>query len=251
MKGIIKSALIGGALFASSLASASVVVNYDSNAAAGEAAFMAFLAGPTVVEDFDSLGGAAVISGSGLAHHQTSWENKASTFNTNVGQFTLTEAGQSTGNPHNDELMIESKNTGEHGRQSLSTYNGDLWLDSNDAKKVEWLFNNPATAGMNAFGFYIADASDVGATLTLLFDDGSYSDSYVISPYTANGNLGYVSVKSSMNILGATLTFNNSTGGDGWGIDDVTVGRLPEPGTVLLLGLGLLGLGAARRRVKA
>jgi hypothetical protein len=35
---------------------------------------------------------------------------------------------------------------------------------------------------------------------------------------------------------------------DGYGIDDVTVGRVPEPGTLALLGLGLLGVGLMRRR---
>ncbi|MBB3170095.1 PEP-CTERM sorting domain-containing protein [Simiduia aestuariiviva] len=247
MKGIIKSALIGGALFASSLASASVVVNYDSNAAAGEAAFMAFLAGPTVVEDFNSLGSAPSYG----TTDQNSWEGHAASYSTNVGTFTLVTAGNAGANLHNDHLMIESSKTGEFGRESLASDDSDFWLDSNDAKVVTWDFDNITTAGMNAFGFFMADASDVGATLTLLFDDGTYSDSYVISPYLASGNMGYVSVKSSMNIMGATLTFNNSNGNDGWGIDDVTVGRLPEPGTVLLLGLGLLGLGAARRRVKA
>lgn len=244
MKGLLKSALVGGALIASSLASASVVVNYNSNAAAGEAAFMAFLAGPTVVENFDSLGGATVDNGT----DQGSWENRASSFSTNVGTFSLITAGNGGANLHNNELMIESAETGEFGREALSTYTGDLWLDSNDARKVSWVFDNSATTGMNAFGFYMADASDVGATLTLLFDDGTYSDSFTISPYLASGNMGYVSVMSTMTIQGATLSFNNSNGNDGWGIDDITVGRLPEPGTFLLLGLGLLGLGAARRR---
>lgn len=247
MKGIIKTALASSALIASSLASASVVVNYNSNAAAGEAAFMAFLAGPTVVEDFDSLGSVHTDGGT----DQNSWEGHAASYSTNVGTFSLVTAGQGGSNLHNDHLMIESRATGEYGRQVLADSDQDFWLDSNDAKVVTWDFDNPATTGMNAFGFFMADASDIGATLTLLFDDGTYSDAYAISPYLASGNMGYVSVMSSMSIMGATLTFNNSTGNDGWGIDDVTVGRLPEPGTFLLLGLGLLGLGAARRRTKS
>lgn len=248
MNTFFKSLLAGGAIFAAaSSASASPVINFSYSASA-ESSFLSMLDGsPVVKETFNGLGGAQVIGAD--KHH--SWENKASSFDTAVGTFTLTAAGQTAdGNVFNNELMIESKVTGEDGRETLSDGSAtDFWLDSNDAKTVVWELGGQLSGNFNAFGFYIADSADISANLRLIYDDGTSSADYVITYPKANGNKGYVSVLSDKNIVGASFTFSNSSMNDGWGIDDVTVGRLPEPGTLLLMGLGLLCLGAARRRV--
>jgi hypothetical protein len=267
MKTLLKSVLTTAVLLAASASQAGVInISFDANAVAAEATFVANLNGPLVVENFNGLGGAQVIDSSSnySIHNQHSWENKGSSIVTNVGTFNLVTAGQTADNNiFNNELMIESSNTGEYGRETLAQTGVDIfgrpifdtqdfWLDSNDAEVVTWTFGAPLAGEFNAFGFYISDATDRGATLTLNFADGSSSTAAVVIPaFMTNGNLGYVSITTTDSIVGGVLTFNNSTGADGWGIDDVTVGYVPEPGALLLMGFGLLGLGAARRRVNA
>ncbi|WP_101756906.1 PEP-CTERM sorting domain-containing protein [Oceanicoccus sp. KOV_DT_Chl] len=139
--------------------------------------------------------------------------------------------------------MLEDSSTGEFGRQ---TSYGSRWLDSNDADSVTWAIGG--TLAANAFGFYLSDANDQGASLRLIFDDGS---TYIeqLNSDLANGNLLYASFISDQLITGATLIFDNGTyENDGWGIDNVTIAQVPEPGTIALLGLGLAGLFIQRRR---
>ncbi len=242
MKTFLKTLLAGSVLAAAGAASAATINVSVSDSATAEADFMALLNGPTVVEDFDDLGGAYVNGGT----DQSAWENKAVSFGTDVGTFTLVTPGNGGLNVNNNELMIESNRTGEFGREVLD--DNDFWLDSNDAREVVWTLGAPLTGSFNAFGFYLADASDISANLTLTFSDGTSTGMDLITYPESNGSLKYVSVTSDMSIVNGTLTFSNSTGNDGWGINNVTVGNLPEPGTLLLMGLGLLGLGAARRR---
>ena len=71
-------------------------------------------------------------------------------------------------------------------------------------------------------------------------------DSYVITGREVDGYVHRFSVLSDGLIRYASLT---SSGRDvGTGIDNVTFSTVPEPGTLGLLGLGLLAMGIARRR---
>jgi hypothetical protein len=147
------------------------------------------------------------------------------------------------GNISPELLMIEDETTGEFGRVSTEE---NQWLDSNDADTVTW---DILTGNYNAFGFYLSDANDQDASLILKFADGLVSESLALTSPLGDGNVAYFSLFSDLAFTSASLVFDNGVGeNDGWGIDGVTLAKVPEPGTLALLGLGLAGLSIARRR---
>lgn len=247
MKFLAKTCLVGGFTAAFATHAAAINISVHEDAATAQSNYVGSLTDGAVTEDFNDLAGTRV---DGDGPHE-SWEGSSNSYDTDVGTYTLTSPGQpDSGNENIDQLMIESNATGEFGRSVLA--DDDLWLDSNDATEVVWDLGGALTGSgpFDSFGFQLADAADVSADLTLNFADGEEMGSTTIPFERSNGNLRYVTLHSDRNIVGGQLTFNNSTVNDGWGIDNVTVGKVPEPGSLLLMGLGLLGLGAARRRTR-
>jgi len=246
MKHFFKALLISSSLLSAVAAQAAVIdIKVFDDADKAAALFLSKL-DTHVTEDFENLplhGFAQTVKN----NHQLSWVDTAKTFYTSVGNFTLTTPGGTNAGDteRSTELKIENRFTGEDGRQIA---HGN-WLDSNDARKVTWDISIGG-APFNAIGFYLADANDQGARLILKLTDGSEVDAtYQLTSALPDGNIKYITLTSTVAITSATLIFDNGYAArDGWGIDDVTVGKLPEPGTLLLLGLGLLGLGIARRR---
>jgi hypothetical protein len=250
MKTISKTLL--GLAMASLVSTASAgVVSFNAaygvaNANAAAAAFAAGSFGG-ITETFD--GGFISVTGeTGAAsgsNKQGQWVNAGTAFETRVGTFTMTSPNTaSNGNVRNDLLMIENSSTGEFGRQNAYT---SKWLDSNDAKKVTWNILN----GYNAFGFYLTDANDNGGKLRFIFGDGS-ATTLNFDRNQSNGNMAYITLVSDTIFSSVELLFDNNTNSaDGWGIDNVTLAKVSEPGTLALLGLGLFGLAAARRRKTA
>lgn len=258
MKTFTKTLFAASALFAVSAQAGPVDIKiYDNATTSHGVNFVDSLFQVVASEDFDTLSDLDGLYNGGEAEDggtdQSSWVARSGSgyIDTKVGKFSIPEEGGpgwgGTSNPFNTELMIENSDTGEYGRKDANDADG-FWLDSNDAKLVNWDFTKPEGGSFNTVGFYLSDAADVGATLTLEFDDGTVWTSDPISGQTS-GNLKFVTITSETNILGGRMTFNNNgKTNDGWGIDNVTLGKVPEPGTLLLMGLGLLGLGAARRR---
>jgi hypothetical protein len=221
------------------------VINFDAaygltNAQTAETAFLASTI-DHLGEDFEGFNGPDANDGT----QQGSWVEAATSFSTAVGTFTMTDQSSnlSNGNISPELLMIEDETTGEFGRVSTEE---NQWLDSNDADTVTW---DILTGNYNAFGFYLSDANDQGASLILKFADGSVSESLALTSPLGNGNVAYFSLFSDLAFTSASLVFDNGVGeNDGWGIDGVTLAKVPEPGTLALLGLGLAGLSIARRR---
>ena len=240
-----------GTMFALSSANAALIrvdVAYgQTDAAAAEAAFLA-LAKSSVTENFNGFG----YDGSDYGNNsQDSWNQSAISFDTSVGIFTATRAAQSdNGEVNPGNLMIESTATGEFGRD-MSKLADDFWLDSNDVEEMTWDLSK-VHASFDSLGFYMVDANDNGARLVLRFDDGSTQD-IAITRGLNNGNIAYISMISDMSISKASIVFDNNgdtnkNTNDGFSIDNVTVAKVPEPTALALLGLGLLGFAAVRKR---
>ena len=155
---------------------------------------------------------------------------------------TLTGTGQISNNTSN-------------GRWNTSP-GGSKWWDVNGS------FNIAFNTAISAFGFYGTDIGDFNGQVTLSLTDEA-------------GNVTLQTVNNTMSGRDGSLLFwgftdtstkytnisfgNTSTSGvDFFGFDDMVVGDLgqitsptpglPEPGTLALVGLSLLGLAAVRRK---
>jgi len=195
-------------------------------------------------------------------------DTSVSALATDVGGFQATGlAGKTSGQCQNvgdgacDDLAVLDHATSPFsGRYDTSDGDGDdagrgRWLDSNDVSEISWVIDDSNAPGANALGLFVMDVADVGATMTINLVDGtSWSEQIAFFVSESNGKLAYVSAVADMAITSATVRFANIAGnirGDGFGIDNVTLARttsVPEPGSLLLLGGGLLGMLVARRR---
>jgi len=202
--------------------------------------------------------------GLGESTPRTTWTNASNAeaqFKANlVGVGTETFEGFDTGTSAPLALVFTGAGTANltggmsvaTGANSVGRYpiSGDNYLaGSSSAFTVS--FTNPVAA----FGFYGIDIGDFNGQITVNFVKGGTTNYTILNTVGgAGGSVLFWGLIDTDNPF-TSLTFGNTAAGtDFFGFDDMTIGSVeqvkptPEPTTMLLLGLGVLGLAGLRKR---
>jgi hypothetical protein len=116
------------------------------------------------------------------------------------------------------------------------------------------------TAGVYGVGFDFVNSTSLPYIAYIIYGDGSSENLALSANYAPTDSaftFTFLGITSDLLIssIHFGLSDGGATGGGYFGIDNLTIGSIttatvPEPGTLALLGLGLVGMGM-RRRIKA
>ncbi|UZE97958.1 PEP-CTERM sorting domain-containing protein [Alkalimarinus alittae] len=246
-----KRLLLAAAITAASAATnAAVVANVftgtDAEVLAYSAQYQSYFNSGATIEDFET--GFTTVTG-GL-------DNSGVSVNTSVGKFRSANTTDGTLGQYGKTLALADENTTIFTGRKNGTVGGKNYLDSNDSTRVVWDLELDPIGSFSDVGFLLSDVGDVSAFLDIKFKDGTSTTLDLLGD-AADGNLQYVTAHFDPSVTYAQVVFKNKLAdgswstNDGWGIDDIIVGKVPEPSSVALLGLGLLGAGMARRKKQA
>ncbi|MHA7808352.1 MAG: hypothetical protein ACX933_00980 [Marinobacter adhaerens] len=162
---------------------------------------------------------------------------------TGIGGFSTIEVGYGglcDSGPYACDSGIAVLNATESPFSGRFAVSGGNWLDSMDARQMDISL----AKGFNSIGFYITDPNDAGGRLSVGGVDFEFDN--IFGSGQSNGRIFYVSLFDQSGLGDISIFSNNSD--DGYGIDNVTVANVTEPGTVSLLVLGLFGIALAVKR---